>query len=211
MREEYHIAWGERLDDVVKNLLDAKKNGDHRFAEFSGFILDSDTITWDSAYELITGLTRDEYINKEKQSKFEKEIIENVEKQLAYYERPNWIERGKAIINPERQEDWEEHVNNSVKGLFHGKDISKALDIMEALEEGKPINEVLKEFESIEKESYLLRSDIDDAVFMYSKRGPEYKEAKLGKDINARQMEDIEDRRFLNKQHESKQLTKKYR
>ena len=211
MREEYHIAWGERLDDVVKILLEAKKNGDHRFAEFSGFILDSDTITWDSAYELITGLTRDEYINKEKQSKFEKEIIENVEKQLAYYERPNWIERGKAIINPERQEDWEEHVNNSVKGLFHGKDISKALDIMEALEEGKPINEVLKEFESIEKESYLLRSDIDDAVFMYSKRGPEYKEAKLGKDINARQMEDIEDRRFLNKQHESKQLTKKYR
>lgn len=209
MKEEYILAWGDHLDDVIKELLKAKNEGRHAFAEFSGHILDSDTITWDSAYELITGLTRDEYITKEKQSKFEKEIIENVEKQLAYYERPNWIERGKALIYPENYESWESVVNHSAKGMFHGKDISKALDIMEALKEGKPIEEVLKEFKSIEDEPYSLRTEIDQEVFKYSKRGPEYMEAKLGKDINARQMEDIEDQEFLNRQHESKQLTKR--
>lgn len=55
-----------------------------------------------------------------------------------------YIERGSKLIYPQMQERWEECVKARVSDLYHGTELKNALDIMEALEAGKSVEEAMK-------------------------------------------------------------------
>ncbi len=63
------------LDDIIVYLLDLKKKGISISCERDGHILSSDTITWDSAYQMFYGVSKQEY-----DAKWAKEIMERNEK-----------------------------------------------------------------------------------------------------------------------------------
>lgn len=55
-----------------------------------------------------------------------------------------WKKRGEALIYPERKENWHKCVEGRAIDLYHGCDLVNALKVMEALEEGKTIEEATK-------------------------------------------------------------------
>lgn len=55
-----------------------------------------------------------------------------------------FIERGNKLIYPQLQERWERCVQARVSDLYHGSELENALEIMEALEAGKSIEDAMK-------------------------------------------------------------------
>lgn len=165
---------GGHLEDVVETLLKAKERGERLYCDFNGHILHSDTVTWDSAFMAVGGKTYEEYKQGRQRSsdKFN-ELIRRAKEA-----KPLYIEKGKALIFPERYDDWEECVEIRINDIYHGLDLEYALKIMEVLEKGVSIEEAKEMFE---KQGHTNTSEfiVRDIVFAFSPRGPEFWEASF--------------------------------
>ncbi len=181
--EELEICVGDSLDTVVKRLLEAKVEGKHVFCDFNGVKLYSDSITIDYAYFMIYGCTKAKWIEKlkkeeeEKQKKLEEDrkhakVIENI---------LNLIERGKALIYPFRYEEWAKLVEADAFGDYSGMITETAIKIMTAIEEEKPIEELIEIFKN-KADTGWSAGLIRNVVMTYSKNGyPFYKATRYGK------------------------------
>ena len=110
----------------------------------------------------------------------------------------SWIERGQAIIFPERYEKWEECVKARVSDLFRGADLNDALEIMEALEKGASIEEVKNIFKS-QQHSGESASMVRNIVFGFSTKGPDFWEATASK-VSPEAKQVLDDKRQENQQ-----------
>ena len=168
------------LDDAVKKLENARKEGKYVYCVFNGVRLYSDTVTMDSAYMEVCGCTKAEYDERLKKSIEEDARETKRNKEKAIKNIPNQIERGKKLIYPFRYESWTQAVNASAEGTYHGFTIESALEIMEGIEEGKSIDQLLLMFEKQGHSGWsaaLTRS----YIIMFSKNGyPFYKAAHFG-------------------------------
>ena len=86
---------------------------------------------------------------------------------------PNWIERGKKLIPAEKYKAWERFVKEEAINIYYGSTIEEALEIMEALENNMPIQEVEKLFLN-QSHSGTSFSRVKKIVYQFSKRGPEF-------------------------------------
>ena len=86
---------------------------------------------------------------------------------------PNWIERGKKLIPAEKYKAWERFVKEEAIDIYYGRTIEEALEIMEALENNMPIQEVEKLFLN-QSHSGTSFSRVKKIVYQFSKRGPEF-------------------------------------
>jgi hypothetical protein len=59
--EQMEFLPGRTIDEVVAGLLKCREEGKLAFAKFNGVNLYSDTVTLDSAYKEITGMTKSEF------------------------------------------------------------------------------------------------------------------------------------------------------
>lgn len=59
--EEIHIRWGSKVETAVDALLQYREEGKLAYCVFNGITLYSDTVTMDTAYKEITGLTKAEF------------------------------------------------------------------------------------------------------------------------------------------------------
>ena len=112
----------------------------------------------------------------------DKETLEDWEKERKAAEEkakeriPSWIERGQALIFPERYEKWEQCVQDSVKHLYYGMDLDAALEIMEVLDKGASIEEAKKILDD-QNHSGMSDEIVRSIIFHFSSKGPEFWEA----------------------------------
>ena len=86
---------------------------------------------------------------------------------------PNWIERGKKLIPEEKYKTWERFVKEEAINIYNGRTIEESLEIMEALENNMPIQEVEKLFLN-QSHSGTTFARVKKIVYQFSKRGPEF-------------------------------------
>ena len=185
------------LEETVDLLLDIKKSGDFAYCDFNGHLLRSDNISMDRAFLIVTGMTKEEHDRKRREYIERLNIEEENRKSEALERIPEWIERGKPMIYPERHEDWIDCVNSRAKDLYNGSDLDDALDLMTMLENNSPIEEVLKRFQE-QNHSGFSAAMVRRIVFAFSKRGPEFYEAAKADYLTTEEMEAIEDKRREN-------------
>lgn len=174
--EEIQVSIGANLDETIERLLEDKNKGIHTYCIFNDHTLYSDTITVDSAYTEVLGCTREE---------LEREILENKKRRMIEIKKakkdvPNQIKKGEELIYPFRYTDWEQTVKASAISIYHGLITEHALDIMEAIEEEMPVDEIVKIFDK-QGHSGWSASLTRNIVMMYSKNGyPFYKATHYG-------------------------------
>ena len=150
------------IEEVVEALLKVKNKGERAYCEFSGVIFDSENVSMDYAYILLTGYKKREY-----------EIREGRKLIGAIDRIPEQIKRGRELIYPSRLQDWAMDVAKEAVSSTNGKVIDNALKIMTAIAENKPLEEVVDLYK---KQFYIgdmiLSKDIVRSYVMkYSKNG----------------------------------------
>lgn len=133
-----------RLEDCAKFLEQAKRDGQNISYEFNGHTLYSEFDTPDTCFLKVCGKTQEE--RRIADEKWRKEYQEREAKESAEAQAkiPEWKKRGEALIYPKRKENWHKCVEGRANDLYHGSDLVNAMEVMEALEEGKTIKEATK-------------------------------------------------------------------
>ena len=172
METKIEIQMNDNLESIVYTLLAAKARKERAYCEFNGHTLHSDTVTMDSAYLEVTGYTKEEFdkilAENERQTKEqnEKELQEAIENKDQY------IERGKELVYPQKQELWEKCVNEYSTSGFSGQILKCAVEVMEALNSGATMEQV---DEIIKQQGHgNSLGALERIIFDFSKRGPEY-------------------------------------
>lgn len=96
---------------------------------------------------------------------------------------PEWIEKGQALIYPERYEEWEKCVNARATDLYCGLELDAALEIMQAVENGTTIEEA-SEILNNQRHSGRSFSLTRNIIFSFSSKGPEFWEATASGEIS---------------------------
>lgn len=97
---------------------------------------------------------------------------------MARQNAEGWYKRGLAMIYPQKADAWKQCVEGRVEDLYNGSDLTNALDIMEALAQGKSIEEATAIFEGA-NHSGASASMVLRIVANFSKRGTEFYRANV--------------------------------
>ena len=123
----------------------------------------------------------------------------------------NRIEKGQALIFPERYVEWEECVVARASDLYHGLELDNSLEIMTALENGASMEEA-KQILSKQGHSVMSASMVRNILFVFSSRGPEFWEATANEEISPDNKQILEAKKQENAQlmqaNRPKKLTK---
>lgn len=147
MEKEYReieFMCGEPLSQCISDLINYAKKGELVYGDFNGHRFYSDTVTLDSAYLEIHGITYNEY--KEKQNKRMKEI----EKEEQEYKNSihsliiDWINKGHKILKEDKWEMWDKCVPIRLNDLYKGMELKCCLDIVSIIR-NKSFDDALEE------------------------------------------------------------------
>ena len=177
------------LDNAAKFLKDMKSRNGNVYIDFNGRKLYSQFDNLDSCYVKVCGR------NKAEQDLAEKRWHENFKRRQALEEAkaakkvPEWQERGYAIIHEELKSEWNKCIEARVNDIYHGAELENALQIMECLAKGEPVEKAIKIAESANHSgaSWGMMMSI---VTNFSKRGTEFYRANY-KELN------IKDEKYL--------------
>lgn len=165
--------WVHNLDGAIAVLSKAKKENKNIYIDFNGIKLYALLDDEDSAYKKVVGMSKSEW--EEAKKKWHSEFLESVkiEKQEAEAKIPDWIERGKSLIYPQREEEWVQRVYARARESYHGADLENALQVMEFLSKNgsfsKAKNIINSAGHSGASYSVVLRIIVD-----FAKNGPEF-------------------------------------
>jgi len=124
------------IEDCVEKLQKYNSRGEFVCFEFNGHMLYSDTVTLDSAFLEITGLTKSEH-DKRQQEYFAKLEMERAERaQKAQDNIPNWIEKGHTAFSEDKWKTWDVIVPIRAKDIYYGMELDCTLQIQEILATG---------------------------------------------------------------------------
>ena len=102
------------------------------------------------------------YGNQEEEANRQERAREYVKIKL-----PEWIAAGNDLVFNAKLEAWEAEVKRCAEGPLHGYDVDSAIKIMQMLDKGTPVKDIVGE---IKPEGLAAINLIRD----FSKRGPEY-------------------------------------
>ena len=137
--------WANTIEDAVGFLVVARElYGANVSYDFNGHTLYSEGITLDSAYMEILGQTKKEFdaaVEAERQEflnpkKTKEEEIDEV------------IQRGKLVVETGKEDAWESFVKENSDDKLGFSLVKNALEVMEAFEKGKSMEEAHKIFDS---------------------------------------------------------------
>ena len=162
------------LETAVKFLIKMREKGENVYIKFNGHNLYSADVTMDSAYQIVTKHTKEEF------EAGKKKIYEDVDKEIeeATDKIRYWVERGKKVIPRYLHKEWVAFVFDNAKSIFAGEGIEESLEIMELLHNNAPVSEAEKLYREKVKdgvEGYILV----EIVGKYSERGKEFAVAAL--------------------------------
>jgi len=194
--------YGSTLDECVNSLLKFQQRGESVVVDFNGHKLYSCDVTMDGAYQEVLGMTKAEHDRKREEWRKEYQEREAREKAEAEAKIPDWIEKGKAYIYPERVGKWKECVEARAGDLYHGMDLDSALALMEKLESGATMEEVKEMFDE-QGHSGASAGMVRSILFHFAKRGPEFYESTAWRDLSDEDKKVVEDKKKENKLLES--------
>lgn len=123
---------GQNIESAVKEL---KEHKDLVCGLFNGQMLYSDE-TIDSAYKKVTGKTKTEFDEAQRQriEEYKEEERRNKEEIPDLTEK--WIKKGAKVLNEKYMELWKEAVPIRLNDLYRGMELKCCLDIVEELNNG---------------------------------------------------------------------------
>ena len=124
---------GSTIDSAIEEL---SKHEDLVCIEFNGKVLYSDIDDLDSAYKKITGKTKSEFDEAERQRQAEYESEKREHEKAIPRLTSEWIEKGKAILDEKHHELWTKIVPMRLGDLYRGMELGACLDIVEQLNNG---------------------------------------------------------------------------
>jgi hypothetical protein len=124
---------GSTIDSAIKEL---SKHEDLVRIEFNGKTLYSDIDDLDSAYKKITGKTKSEFDEAERQRQAEYKRKKREHEEAIPRLTTEWIEKGKAILDEKHHELWAKIVPVRLGDLYRGMELGACLDIVEQLNKG---------------------------------------------------------------------------
>lgn len=172
-KAKFEDIYFNKLEDVVQFLTESKRKGENIAYKFNNNILYSEFDTPDTCYLKVCGMTQEE--KKVFDENFHKEYKEREGKKSAEAQVniPEWKQRGEELIYPERKENWHKCVESRANDLYKGTDLVNAIEIMEALENGKTIEDAIKIAEEA-GHSGASWSMMMRIVTVFSKQGPAF-------------------------------------
>lgn len=165
--------WIYNIDELVSLINEYREKGENCFFEFKNEKFYSLLDNEESCYKKLTGMTKDEYVEKQERLRKEQERRDEEEKQRAIKNIPNWIEKGKKYIYPQRYKKWTECVEYRAEDIYHGMDLNCALEIMDHLDKGVPFQQV---YDIMKEQNHtgLSYSTVMSMITNFSKKGPEF-------------------------------------
>lgn len=126
---------GCTIEEALKKLHKHKINNVKAKGFFNDKLLLSDIDTLDSAYLKITGLSYEDYKQKEKQ-RHEEYLHAKVEHEAKIPELTKyWIKKGHEILSEDKWELWDKCVPIRLSDLYKGMELECCLDIISFLKE----------------------------------------------------------------------------
>lgn len=138
--EMYYVT----LHETVGKLLEYKEKGELVFVDFNGHKLYSDTITLDSAYKEVIGMTYSEYNEQLKKWEREREEEERKHKEAIPRLIEEWKQKGREILEENKIEFWDELVPVRLEDLYKGMELGASLDIIKILNNNGTLEEAKK-------------------------------------------------------------------
>ena len=127
------------IEEAVKEL---KSHKDLVKGTFNGQVLYSDIDDIDSAYKKVTGKTKAEFDETEKQRQIEYKIQQKEHKEAIPKLTIEWVEKGKNILDKKHHELWTKIVPIRFGDLYKGMELGNCLEIVEQLNKGAELEEV---------------------------------------------------------------------
>lgn len=124
------------IERAVKELSTYKERGELVYGTFNGVDLHSDIDDLDSAYRRITGKTKSEFDEAEKNRQDEYEAELKIHEDLIPELTKEWIKRGHEILDEKYHDLWDECVPIRLGDLYRGMELGATLDIVKVLNEG---------------------------------------------------------------------------
>jgi hypothetical protein len=135
---EIEFGFGN-IEEAVKEL---KSHKDLVSGTFNGQILYSDIDDMDSAYKKVTGKTKGEFDEAEKQRQIEYKRQEKEHEEAIPKLTIEWIEKGNKILDEKHQETWAKCVPIRLSDLYRGMELGNCLEIVEQLNKGAELEKV---------------------------------------------------------------------
>lgn len=124
---------GSTIESAIEEM---SKQDDLVCLEFNGKMLYSDIDDLDSAYKKITGKTKSEFDEAERQRQAEYEREKREHEEAIPRLTTEWIEKGKAILDEKHHELWTKIVPVRLGDLYRGMELGACLDIVKQLNNG---------------------------------------------------------------------------
>lgn len=165
--------WIYDIDELVGLIDEYKAKGENYSFDFRNKKFYSLLDDEESCFKKLTGLTKDEYIEKQLKIQEANSKQDAINKQRAIENIPNWIEAGKKFIYPQRYKKWAENVEFRAEDIYNGKEIDCALEIMELLDKGVSFQEA---YDKIKDQNHTGQSYslVMSMITNFSKSGPEF-------------------------------------
>ena len=135
---EIEFGFGN-IEEAVKEL---KSHKDLVKGTFNGQVLYSDIDDIDSAYKKVTGKTKAEFDEAEKQRQIEYKRQQKEHKEAIPKLTIEWVEKGKNILDKKHHELWTKIVPIRLGDLYQGMELGNCLEIVEQLNKGAELEEV---------------------------------------------------------------------
>jgi len=135
---EIEFGFGN-IEEAVKEL---KSHKDLVKGTFNGQILYSDIDDMDSAYKKVTGKTKAEFDEAEKQRQIEYKRQQKEHKDSIPKLTIEWVEKGKKILDKKHHKLWTKIVPIRLGDLYQGMELGNCLEIVEQLNKGTELEKV---------------------------------------------------------------------
>lgn len=172
---EINIPAGTDFKDVISILSDAQRIGKDIICNFNGNLLNSNNFTIENAYKEVYGMTKQEFDQKMANigSSIGAEKREDV--LFAHDNIETWIKEGSNLIVPGKEEEWTQFLSDSNGRYTYAREVPTIIQALKIVEN----DSIEKAFEFLKNVQGMDTRVIADAVFRFSKKGPEFMEEML--------------------------------
>ena len=136
---EIEFGAGQNIESAVKEL---KEHKDLVCGSFNGQMLYSDIDNMDSAFKKVTGKTKAEFDEAEKQRQIEYKRQEKEHKEAIPRLTLEWIAKGEKILDKKHHKLWTKIVPIRLGDLYKGMELGNCLEIVEQLNKGIELEKV---------------------------------------------------------------------
>lgn len=137
---EIEFSMGSNVESAVNEL--KSYTSERVCGSFNGKMLYSDVDDMDSAYKKVTGKTKTEFDEAQKQRQLEYKREKKEHEEAIPRLTKEWAEKGNAILDEKHHKSWAELVPIRLGDMYRGMELGNCLEIVEQLNKGIELEKV---------------------------------------------------------------------